>query len=182
MLRLVALLVLGLAPLALSAPKLSRNSLTHDDPQACLETFVNVRTTAYTHTETDHVTYGHESAAGTPLRFGSVRSAAADWAIYPLGTRFRIKGQPGVVYEVDDYGSALVGTSTIDLYYPDRSSMEGWGTQHVEIEVIRWGSFRRSFELVTGRLFRQLPHIVAMWHRLGQVLHVRRTEVAVVQR
>src|SRR4051812_15343771 len=67
-----------------------------------------VRTTAYCHNENDHLPYGSFSAGGAPLRFGMVCSAAADWSRYPLGTRFRIKSQPEVVYEVDDYGSALV--------------------------------------------------------------------------
>ena len=54
---------------------------------------------------------------GKPLRFGMVRSAAADWSRYPVGTRFRIVGKP-YEYVIDDYGSALVGTDTIDLYKP----------------------------------------------------------------
>jgi 3D (Asp-Asp-Asp) domain-containing protein len=183
MLRLIALLVLGLSSQVLSAPKLKTPAghSAHADPKACLETVVGVRTTAYTHTESDHLEYGRESAAGTPLRFGSVRSAAADWAVIPLGTRFRIKGEE-VIYEVDDYGSALVGTSTIDLYRPDRTSMESWGTREVEIEILRWGSFQRSMELVASRLHSRLPHVLAMWSRLKQVLAFRPERTAVARR
>ena len=77
-----------------------------------------VRTTAYTHSERDHLAYGPRNAVGTALKYtSSVRSAAADWSVYPLGTTFRIKGQP-YLYVVDDYGSALVGTGTIDIYQP----------------------------------------------------------------
>ena len=36
-----------------------------------------VRTTAYTHSESDHLKYGARTAVGTPLRHGAVRSAAA---------------------------------------------------------------------------------------------------------
>ncbi|MCW0221504.1 MAG: hypothetical protein OJI67_24475, partial [Prosthecobacter sp.] len=62
---------------------------------------MTVRTTAYCHDEADHIVYGEMNALGTPLKFGSLRSAAADWSRYPVGTRFRITGQPNVVYEVD---------------------------------------------------------------------------------
>lgn len=110
-----------------------------------------VRTTAYTHSESDHIRYGVMSAAGTPLRYtDTVRSAAADWSVYPLGTRFRIKGQP-YTYVVDDYGTALTGTGTIDIYQPSRSLMRAWGRRIVEIEVLEWGSSLRSLETLTAR-------------------------------
>lgn len=110
-----------------------------------------VRTTAYTHTESDHVVYGHGNAAGSTLQYtDKVRSAAADWSVYPMGTKFRIKGQP-YIYVVDDYGSALVGTGTIDIYQPSRELMRAWGRRIVEIEVIEWGSSARSLETLTAR-------------------------------
>lgn len=109
-----------------------------------------VRTTAYTHTESDHIKYGSLTAAGTPLRTGQIRSAAADWSIYPLGTVFQIAGDPAV-YVVDDYGSALVGTRTIDIYQPTTSLMNRWGTRHVTIRVVRWGSTARSLALLKPR-------------------------------
>ena len=45
-----------------------------------------------------------------------------------MGTQFRIKDQPGILYEVDDYGGALVGTGTIDLYKPTFSAMNRLGS------------------------------------------------------
>jgi|UniRef100_UPI00378504CB 3D (Asp-Asp-Asp) domain-containing protein len=112
---------------------------------------MRVRTTAYTHDESDHIVYGVKNAIGTNLKFGNVRSAAADWSRFPVGTKFRIAGQPNVVYEVDDYGSALVGTGTIDLYKPSQSMMNDWGVRHVDIEVIQWGSYERSMRLMRDR-------------------------------
>lgn len=110
-----------------------------------------VRTTAYTHSESDHVVYGHGNAAGSTLQYtDKVRSAAADWSVYPMGTKFKIKGQP-YIYVVDDYGSALVGTGTIDIYQPTRALMNAWGRRIVEIEVIEWGSSARSLETLTAR-------------------------------
>jgi len=112
---------------------------------------MHVRTTAYTHNESDHLVCGVKNAIGTNLKFGNVRSAAADWSRFPVGTKFRIAGQPNVVYEVDDYGSALVGTGTIDLYKPSKSMMNDWGVRHVDIEVIQWGSYERSMQLMRDR-------------------------------
>ena len=110
-----------------------------------------VRATAYTHSESDHVGYGPRSAAGSYLKYTeTVRSAAADWSVYPLGTKFKIKGQP-YTYIVDDYGSALVGTGTIDIYHPTRALMNQWATRRVEIEVIEWGSMVRSMQKLSGR-------------------------------
>lgn len=110
-----------------------------------------VRTTAYTHSEDDHLIYGSKNAAGTELRYTDrVRSAAADWSFYPLGTTFRIKGLP-YLYVVDDYGSALTGTGTIDLYKPSKDVMNIWGRRNVEVQVVQWGSFTRSATVLKQR-------------------------------
>lgn len=110
-----------------------------------------VRTTAYTHSERDHRAYGARNAVGSRLKYtNQVRSAAADWSVYPLGTRFRIKGEP-YIYEVDDYGSALVGTGTIDIYQPTKELMRKWGMRLVEIQIIQWGSSKKSMEKLAER-------------------------------
>ena len=123
--------------------------------------FASVRTTAYCHDESDHIIYGRMNAVGTMLQYGSERSAAADWSRYPVGTKFRISSEPGVVYVVDDYGSALVGTGTIDLYKPSRGMMNDWGVRHVDIEVIQWGSFEKSRSYLQGRT--RYPHVRQMF-------------------
>lgn len=110
-----------------------------------------VRTTAYTHTESDHLIYSDRNATGTTLRYTNrVRSAAADWSFYPVGTTFRIKGLP-YLYVVDDYGSALTGTGTIDIYKPNKEIMNLWGKRNVELTIVQWGSFTRSAELLSQR-------------------------------
>lgn len=123
---------------------------------------MTVRTTAYTHSEADHLIYGRKNALGTPLKYGSIRSAAADWSRYPVGTRFRIEGQPGVVYEVDDYGSALVGTNTLDLYCPTPGMMNDWGARNVGVEVLEWGCFHRSAEIMKDRV--HFAHVRRMFN------------------
>jgi 3D (Asp-Asp-Asp) domain-containing protein len=110
-----------------------------------------VRTTAYTSTESDHLIYGSQNATGTQLRYSDrVHSAAADWSFYPVGTVFRIAGLP-YLYVVDDYGSALTGTGTIDIYHPTKDLMDSWGKRNVEITIVQWGSFTRSAEILAQR-------------------------------
>ena len=109
-----------------------------------------VRTTAYTHSESDHLAYGIKTADGGNLKYGTVRSAAADWSVYPVGTVFQIEGEPSL-YQIDDYGSALLGTKTIDLYKPSRASMNQWGVRNVSINVLQWGSFDKSLHIMKAR-------------------------------
>ena len=119
-----------------------------------------VRTTAYTCSEDDHLVYGSKNATGTPLRYTNrVRSAAADWSFYPVGTTFRIKGLP-YLYVVDDYGSALTGTGTVDLYKPNKEVMNLWGRRNVELTIVQWGSFTRSAEILSQRT--KFPHCKQM--------------------
>ena len=108
---------------------------------------MSVRTTAYTHTEAG----GSKNAIGSRLRFGSdVSSAATDWSWMPVGTRFRVK-ETGRMYVVEDYGSALVGRQTIDLYLPNEPMMRAWGVRQVNIEVLEWGSLAMSRLLLQPR-------------------------------
>lgn len=112
---------------------------------------VFVRTTAYTHTEADHVKYGNKTALGTVLRYTpEYHSAAADWSRFPLGTKFKIKGYERV-FVVDDYGSALVGTKTIDIYFPTVERMKNWGARVVEIQILEMGSFHESRKILAAR-------------------------------
>lgn len=105
-----------------------------------------VRTTAYTHTERG----GRRNAVGTYLSGRRVKSAASDWSRFPLGTRFRLAGTSDE-YVIDDYGTALVGTNTIDLYKPSRLEMKRWGVRHVDIDVLQWGSNEQSLKVLKPR-------------------------------
>lgn len=126
-----------------------------------------VRTTAYSHMEMEPGAPGRMNASGSILKYGTVRSAAADWSVYPLGTVFRVKGQPHT-YVVDDYGSALVGTNTIDIFKPTLSKMNQWGTRKTEITVVQWGSFQRSLNLLKGR--QGYAHCRHMYHGCKHML------------
>ncbi len=123
-----------------------------------------VRTTAYSDKENEKGAYKNQTCIGTVLRYGKVfRSAAADWSRYPLGTQFRIKGQPHI-YVVEDYGSALVGTETIDIYKPTLSSMRAWGVRNVEIEIVEWGCYDKSLGILSKRT--KYPHCRAMYNNI----------------
>jgi 3D (Asp-Asp-Asp) domain-containing protein len=118
-----------------------------------------VRTTAYTSAEAG----GDHDAVGRPLSAGAIHSASADWSRYPVGTRFQIV-ETGEICEIDDYGSALVGTDTIDLYKDSGRQMRTWGVRMVHIKILVWGSPRRSLEILTPRArnSRIRPMIVAL--------------------
>jgi 3D (Asp-Asp-Asp) domain-containing protein len=106
----------------------------------------NVRTTAYNHKEAG----GRKNALGTYLSGRHVMSAAADWSRFPLGTRFRICSTREE-FIIDDYGSALVGTNTIDLYKPTKLEMKRWGVRVVDIDILQWGSEQKSLEVLGPR-------------------------------
>ncbi len=107
----------------------------------------NVRTTAYTNKEKG----GRKNALGMYLSGHHVMSAAADWSRFPLGTRFRICSTREE-FIIDDYGTALVGTNTIDLYKPSKLEMKRWGVRNVDIDVLQWGSEEKSLQVLGPRM------------------------------
>ncbi len=106
----------------------------------------NVRTTAYTRIEKG----GRRNALGKYLSGRHVISAASDWSRFPLGTRFRICSTREE-FIIDDYGTALVGTSTIDLYKPTKLEMKRWGVRNVDIDILQWGSEEQSLKVLGPR-------------------------------
>ncbi|CAN5599968.1 hypothetical protein BH18VER1_BH18VER1_11760 [soil metagenome] len=194
-----------------TTPTASRSLPLYEAPIAKAD-FQTVRTTAYTHTEDDHVAYGAQNALGGRLRSATVPSspyepvpralpvtekqqpsnfsvglllrekmqmaksrskkskdkaskaprvrkvepprigsAAADWSRWPVGTTFRLLST-GQTYKVDDYGWALAGRNTIDLYMGSRRDMNSWGVRHEQIQVIQWGDPQQSLALLQSRL------------------------------
>lgn len=162
----------------------------------------SVRTTAYTHTEDDHVAYGNRNALGGTLRaagpplvamaaapviatttgapvpatpaaggfqasapppaaFAPIYgSAAADWSRWPAGTEFRLLST-GQLYRVDDYGWALAGRNTLDLYMPSRSAMNAWSVRREDIQIVRWGDPDESLRrLVRHQKYRHIRRMV----------------------
>jgi hypothetical protein len=87
-------------------------------------------------------------------------SAAADWARWPAGTIFRIVST-GQLYRVEDYGWALAGRNTIDLYMATPREMNGWGTRHELIQIVQWGDPEESLRrLAPHTKYRHIKRMV----------------------
>jgi 3D (Asp-Asp-Asp) domain-containing protein len=194
--------------------------------------FQNVRTTAYTHTESDHLEYSNHNALGGELhaadppihraeavtratlayevpravpvdetashspqlqpfsmeetsgsrritrtskhaaktprsvkravtvsRPPQIGSAAADWSRWPAGTVFRLLST-GQNYRVEDYGWALSGRNTIDLYMANQHEMNSWGAREEAIEILQWGDPHESLQFL--RRHQDYRHIKRM--------------------
>lgn len=129
-----------------------------------------IRTTAFCGKfEKDHIRYGNKTAIGTTLK--KDKSIAADISIFPIGTKMKI-GE--IVYEVDDYGSALIHSEvkpvpTIDIYQTTRKQMNKWGVKYfTDVEIIEWGSFEESAKLLKDRL--HYSHCRLMYNRIQNKL------------
>ncbi|HEY3662991.1 MAG TPA: hypothetical protein VGL24_07550 [Chthoniobacterales bacterium] len=166
--------------------------------------FQQVRTTAYTDTESDHRQYGNRTALGgvlhaapvpivpratpvapqrvfrgrntsyqpvafvsrlQPFRADSFSeqiygSAAADWSRWPAGTIFRVLST-GQLYRVEDYGWALSGRNTIDLYMASPRDMNSWGVRQEMIQIVQWGDPQESLRrLASHTKFRHIKRMV----------------------
>src|SRR5881396_841955 len=88
-----------------------------------------------------------------------VRAAAADWSRWPAGTVFRLLST-GQSYRVEDYGWALSGRNTIDLYMANQHEMNSWGARQEAIEILQWGDPQESLQFL--RRHQDYRHIKRM--------------------
>jgi len=95
-------------------------------------------------------------AVSKPPQIGS---AAADWSRWPAGTVFRLLST-GQNYRVEDYGWALSGRNTIDLYMPNQREMNSWGARQETIEIVKWGDPQESLQFL--RRHQDYRHIKRM--------------------
>ena len=95
-------------------------------------------------------------AVSKPPQIGS---AAADWSRWPAGTVFRLLST-GQNYRVEDYGWALSGRNTIDLYMANQRAMNTWGARQETIEVLKWGNPQESLQFL--RRHQDYRHIKRM--------------------
>ena len=61
--------------------------------------------------------------------------------------RFRLLST-GQSYHVEDYGWALSGRNTIDLYIANQHEMNPWGAREETIEVLQWGDPQESLQFL----------------------------------
>ena len=88
-----------------------------------------------------------------------IGSAAADWSRWPAGTVFRLLST-GQNYRVEDYGWALAGRNTIDLYMANQREMNNWGARQEAIEILKWGDPQESLQFL--RRHQDYRHIKRM--------------------
>ena len=225
----LAVLAAFIALILLSACGTTQRPLPAYERPLSKTDFQNVRTTAYTHTESDHREYSNHNALGGELhaadppihraeavtratlayevpravpvdetashspqlqpfsmeetrtvtrtskrtaktprsvkravaisRPPQIGSAAADWSRWPAGTVFRLLST-GQSYRVEDYGWALSGRNTIDLYMANQREMNSWGAREEKIEILQWGDPQESLQFL--RRHQDYKHIKRM--------------------
>jgi 3D (Asp-Asp-Asp) domain-containing protein len=223
------LLAVFIALILLTACGTTHHALPAYEPPLAKANFQHVRTTAYTHTESDHRQYSNRNALGGELRAAGpaihrtevvtratlayevqraipvdengsyspplqrfsmeerrtvtraskrpakptrnakravavskppqIGSAAADWSRWPAGTVFRLLST-GQNYRVEDYGWALSGRNTIDLYMANQREMNTWGARQETIEILKWGDPHESLQFL--RRHQDYRHIKRM--------------------
>jgi 3D (Asp-Asp-Asp) domain-containing protein len=129
-----------------SDTKLEKFSL--DKPKKGTRVITTVTTTRVTKTTTT-TARGAKRAVATSKVSPQIGSAAADWSRWPMGTTFRLLST-GQMYRVEDYGWALSGRNTIDLYMANQRDMNSWGARQEPIQVLHWGDPQESLQFLRG--------------------------------
>jgi len=92
---------------------------------------IQARVTGYA-TGSDGGAIGAMTASGTTTHWGTV---AADWRLYPLGTRLQIEGFPNDVFTVEDSGGAVRG-DIFDVWFPDLQAAVAFGTRSLRVTIL----------------------------------------------
>jgi 3D (Asp-Asp-Asp) domain-containing protein len=117
------------------------------------------RTVTRTTTRVTKTTRGGKKITVTRTKPPKIGSAAADWSRWPAGTTFRLLST-GQIYRVDDYGWALSGRNTIDLYMATPREMSSWGARQEPIQILHWGDAQESLHFLQAR--QNYPHVKRM--------------------
>jgi 3D (Asp-Asp-Asp) domain-containing protein len=127
-LRGSGLVVAALATAALVAPV----EAADDNPRPEDSGYVLEATVTGYAAGADGGSVGALTATGTETHWGTV---AADWSVFPPGTRLRIDAFDDMVFVVEDRGGAVRGT-IIDVWFPDAESARAFGTQKRMVTVL----------------------------------------------
>jgi len=76
---------------------------------------------------------GSLTASGVRTHWGTV---AADWRVYPVGSRLQIEGFPSVIFVVEDTGGGVRG-NIFDIWFPDLSTAVAFGTKSLKVTVLQ---------------------------------------------
>jgi 3D (Asp-Asp-Asp) domain-containing protein len=118
-----------------------------DKPKKATRVTTTVAKTRVAKTTT--TTRGAKRAVAVNSKPPRIGSAAADWSRWPMGTTFRLLST-GQMYRVEDYGWALSGRNTIDLYMANQRDMNAWGARQEPIQVLHWGDSQESLQFLRG--------------------------------
>jgi 3D (Asp-Asp-Asp) domain-containing protein len=123
-------------------------SMNDDEPETNVRKATRATTTTTTTTtRTVKVVRGKRVVVKSKPQPPKIGSAAADWSRWPVGTTFRLLST-GQIYRVDDYGWALAGRNTIDLYMATQAEMNEWGAREEPIQVLKWGDSEESLRFL----------------------------------
>jgi 3D (Asp-Asp-Asp) domain-containing protein len=75
---------------------------------------------------------GNTTASGVRTHWGTV---AADWRLYPPGTRVQIEGFPDDTFTVEDTGGGVRG-NFFDIWFPDLATAVAFGTKSLRVTVL----------------------------------------------
>jgi 3D (Asp-Asp-Asp) domain-containing protein len=75
---------------------------------------------------------GTMTASGVQTHWGTV---AADWRLYPVGTRLQIEGFPNDVFTVEDSGGGVHG-NVFDVWFPDLPTAAAFGTKSLRVTIL----------------------------------------------
>ena len=128
-----------------SDAKLEKFSM--DKPKKTTRATTTVTTTTRVTKTTPAVTRGGKRAVAVNKAPQRIGSAAADWSRWPMGTTFRLLST-GQMYRVEDYGWALSGRNTIDLYMANQRDMNAWGARQEPIQILHWGDPHQSLQIL----------------------------------
>lgn len=156
---------LWLAALAVTGLSVCAHAIPQGGPGDKGAQIVPVTATAYSFGSQCNGAWAKRNAVGGKLKTGEVNSAAADWSRFPLGTKFRVV-ETGKIYQVDDYGSAMVGKDKVDLYMADYGQVDRWGVRSVTLEIVEWGCPEKSLSILKPRAKSGFRHIRRMVEQL----------------
>jgi 3D (Asp-Asp-Asp) domain-containing protein len=114
---------------------LTRVAYAQEDPstaaQSAVQTVVQATVTGYAN-GADGGAVGSMTATGVRTHWGTV---AADWRLYPPGTRMQIEGFPDDIFTVEDTGGGVRG-NIVDIWFPELATAAAFGTKSLRVTVL----------------------------------------------
>ncbi len=191
-LRFLCLIALGAisAILFSSCGTTSSRALPAYEPPIAKSDFQTVHTTAYTHTESDHLQFTNHNALGGELQAAGPPIHRAENTRSPIELDYRVATytpapQPFLMSDEETKSKrvvrkatavttttttattrtvktwALAGRNTIDLYMATQAEMNAWGARQEPIQILRWGDSEESLRhLLPHQDYRHIRRMV----------------------